>query len=158
MMKKVFSIFSLVLMFVCCNCVFTSCSKDDDDVKKDVDMELLGAWEDIDEYKDCRDVITFYSDGTYQETLYPVISTYEPEETDENGAYGKNKGTYTTSNGVLTIYMTHEFSVSEYGDKDWHEYKKNASVAVNYQVKEDKLIMTHVKDGKEDTATFTKVK
>ena len=31
MMKKVFSIFSLALMLVCCNFVFTSCGDDDDD-------------------------------------------------------------------------------------------------------------------------------
>ena len=158
-MKKYFSIFSFVLMLVCCNVVFSSCSKDDDDdVNENVDRALLGDWENVDEHKDCRDVLTFYSNGTYQETLYPVRSTYELEYTDESGAYGKNKGTYTASNGILTITMTHDFSVYEYGDKDWHEYRKNATVAVNYQVKEDRLVMTVVKDGKEDTATFTKVK
>ena len=157
-MKKYFSILSLVLMAMCCNFVFTSCSKDDDDVKEDVDRALIGTWENIDEYKDCRDVMTFYADGTHLETLYSVVTTDEPEYTDENGAYRKHKGTYSASNGILTVSLTHEFSVYQYNDKEWHEKKEALGGSVNYQVKDDKLTLTHVEDGKEETVTFTKVK
>ena len=159
-MKKYFSILSLVLMFVCCNCVFTSCSKDDDDdVKEGVDMALVGTWENIDEEKDCREVMTFFADGTHLDALYSVVTTDDPKYTDENGAYKKSKGTYTASNGVLTISLTHEFSVNKYNDKEWHEKKDVLDGSVNYQVKDDKLTLSGVNnDGKEKTLSLTKVK
>ena len=46
-MKKILSILSLALMFVCCNVVFTSCGDDDDDEKTEdnVNRSLVGTWE-----------------------------------------------------------------------------------------------------------------
>ena len=69
-MKKYFSVFSLMLMAMCCNVVFTSCGDDDDD-DDDVVVEkhfsakdLIGTWEYS--YNDPRDIstITFFEDGT----------------------------------------------------------------------------------------------
>lgn len=157
-MKKYFSIFSLVLMFLCGNFLFASCSKDDD-AEEDIDRALIGAWENIDKEKDCREVMTFFADGTHLDALYSVVTTDEPEYTDEDGAYKKSKGTYTASNGVLTVSLTHEFSVSKYKDKEWHEKEDALDGSVNYQVKDDKLTLSGVNnDGKDKNLILTKVK
>lgn len=160
MVKKYFSIFSFVLMLVCCNVVFSSCSKDDDDDENEnVDRALLGDWENIDKEKDCREVMTFFADGTHLDALYSVVTTDDPEYTDEDGAYKKSKGTYTASNGVLTVSLTHEFSVSKYKDKEWHEKEDALDGSVNYQVKDDKLTLSGVNnDGKDKNLILTKVK
>ena len=69
MMKKYFSILSLVLMAMCCNVVFTSCGDDDDDEvvveKQYFDKRIIGTWESFVDHGLCRDVLIFDVDGNY---------------------------------------------------------------------------------------------
>ena len=48
-MKKIFSILSLMLMFACCNVVFTSCGDDEED-DFDPSTPIVGTWKTVEQY------------------------------------------------------------------------------------------------------------
>lgn len=104
-MKKYFSIFSLALMIVCCNVVFSSCGDDDDDVVVEKHNDLIGTWERVDRVK--RDIWVFYADGKYLRMYQDLWKSPSVKYYDENLTYYQTKGYYSATNGTLSLEQTH---------------------------------------------------
>ena len=110
MMKKIFSILSLMLMFACCNLALTSCGSDDDDdetTENNVNSKIVGTWKEYDSQNPnsgesplaVEASFTFNADGTYLRALRNI----NYQGTDVEGYLMKLKGTYTVSNDKLTL-------------------------------------------------------
>ena len=129
-MKKILSILSLALMFVCCNVVFTSCGDDDDDEKTEdnVNRSLVGTWEYYEPgYPNTVHSLTLNADGTYYLFVKDIVYDPNSTETDKEGYLFKYKGTFSVSNDKLTLAQEYAYDpilLKDPNDAEWHKEVK----------------------------------
>ena len=137
-MKKIFSILSLALMFVCCNFALISCGDDDDDENK-VNTPLVGTWEqynpqDPTAYEGTLAIVyslTFNADGTFLRSMRNI----NYQGADREGYLGKIKGTYTVSNDKLTLNVEQAYRPALAEDPyaaQWQEEKWTETYTIEW--------------------------
>jgi hypothetical protein len=164
MMKKYFSILSLVLMAMCCNVVFSSCGDDDDDEvvveKQYFDKRIIGTWESFVDHGLCRDVLIFDADGNYYQMDQDTQRRESVMYYDDNLTYYQTKGYYNAINGTLSGVETHEWD-HKWNEKEWRKSSMEGPFSVSYEiVDENTLNISKIngETGKEETDTYTRVK
>jgi hypothetical protein len=125
-MKKIFSILGLVLMFACCNIMFTSCSKDDGMTDEETLKNMVGTWV-------CKELespsaghqltysqFTFYPNGKFVSTVKDIVVDPEATDTDKDGVFMKHEGTFAISHDKVKLHYENEYEPGKYGDYEWH--------------------------------------
>ena len=137
-MKKIFSVLSLVLMFACCNVVFTSCGSNDEDEKTEDNIvrKLVGTWEYYEPgYPNTVHSLTLNADGTYYSFVKDIVYDPNSTETDKEGYLFKYKGTYTVSDVKIifcTEFLYDPILLEDPNDAEWH--RENISHEVSYEL------------------------
>ena len=159
MIKKVFSIFSLALMLVCCNFVFTSCGDDDDD-DDDVVVEkhysskdLIGTWEYTpDDAPGTISSTTFFEDGTAMNVVRDKVVDPSSTDTDKDGVIYKLIETYEVVGDSIFFVHKHQYSISRYKDSMWHPLDDESRKGAKFEFVDEntlKLIDSGNKDKSE---------
>lgn len=139
MMKRYFSILSLVLMAMCCNVVFTSCGDDDDDDVAGVEekhysaKDLIGTWEYTpDDAPGTISSTTFFDDGIALNVIRDKVVNPNSTETDKEGVINKLIETYELVGDSIFVVHKHLYQFSKYKDLMWHplnsETKKGTKI------------------------------
>ena len=142
MMKKICSILSLVLMFACCSIMFTSCNKDDDGMTDEEALRILvGTWDCQDtQYYNANHRLTkphyvFNENKKFVSTIKDIIVNPKSADTDKDGVLVKYEGTYSVSNGKMTLRYERECEPGKYKDSDWHTC--DGTEVYNFELLED---------------------
>ncbi len=136
-MKKIFSILSLVLMFVCCNFALISCGDDDDDENNE--NKLVGTWEQYDPqnpdtYEGTLAIVyslTFNADGTFLKSM----RNFNYQGADREGYLVKTKGTYTVSDDKLILNIEQAYRPALAEDPyaaQWQEEKMTETYTIEW--------------------------
>ena len=138
MMKKYFSVFSLVLMAMCCNVVLTSCGDDDDDdvvVEKHYSAkDLIGTWEYTpDDAPGTISSTTFFEDGTALNMIRDKVVNPNSTDTDEEGFIYKLIETYDVVGDSIFFLHKHLYKVSKYKDSMWHPLEKESRMGAKIE-------------------------
>lgn len=138
MMKKYFSIFSLVLMAMCCNVVLTSCGDDDDDdvvVEKHYSAkDLIGTWEYTpDDAPGTISSTMFFEDGTALNMIRDKVVNPNSTDTDEEGFIYKLIETYDVVGDSIFFLHKHLYKVSKYKDSMWHPLEKESRMGAKIE-------------------------
>ena len=143
-MKKIFSILSLMLMFACCNVMFTSCGSDDEDEKTEdsIVRKLVGTWEYYEPgYPNTVHSMTLNADGTYYSFIKDIVFDPNSTETDKEGYLFKYKGTYTISNDKITFvaeYVYDPILLKDPNDAEWH--RENVTFEASFELQKDNTV------------------
>ena len=136
-MKKIFSILSLVLMFVCCNFALISCGDDDDDENNE--NKLVGTWEQYNPqyptaYEGTLAIVyslTFNADGTFLKSM----RNFNYQGADREGYLVKTKGTYTVSDDKLILNIEQAYRPALAEDPyaaQWQEEKITETYTIEW--------------------------
>ena len=164
MMKKIFSILSLVLMFVCCNFALISCGDDDDD-ENNVNTPLVGTWELYDPQNPNSNEgafaivmsLTFNADGTFLRSMRNI----NYQGTDLEGYFFKQKGTYTVSNDKLTLNGEQAYKPAAAEDPisaQWEEEKWTVTYTIEWLEGNTLMRLHSNEDGPNTVNTWKKKK
>ena len=137
-MKKYFSVFSLVLMAMCCNVVLTSCGDDDDDYvvveKHYSSKDLIGTWEYTpDDAPGTISSTTFFEDGTALNMIRDKVVNPNSTDTDEEGFIYKLIETYDVVGDSIFFLHKHLYKVSKYKDSMWHPLEKESRMGAKIE-------------------------
>lgn len=157
MMKKYFSIFSLALMLVCCNFVFTSCGDDDDDDDDDVVVEkhysskdLIGTWEYTpDDAPGTISSTTFFEDGTAMNVVRDKVVDPSSTDTDKDGVIYKLIETYEVVGDSIFFVHKHQYSISRYKDSMWHPLDDESRKGAKFEFVDENTLKIYDSENKE---------
>ena len=134
-----------MLMFACCNVMFTSCGSDDEDEKTEdsIVRKLVGTWEYYEQgYPNTVHSMTLNADGTYYSFIKDIVFDPNSTETDKEGYLFKYKGTYTISNDKITFvaeYVYDPILLKDPNDAEWH--RENVAFEASFELQKDNTVL-----------------
>ena len=134
-----------MLMFACCNVMFTSCGSDDEDEKTEdsIVRKLVGTWEYYEPgYPNTVHSMTLNADGTYYSFIKDIVFDPNSTETDKEGYLFKYKGTYTISNDKITFvaeYVYDPILLKDPNDAEWH--RENVTFETSFELQKDNTVL-----------------